>query len=105
MDVFYPLMPRPLLPGEPRRKLIGPVSKYTRIMPVHPNREHESSWQVVYATRDARQQHSVDHSAEHGVDHSAEQSASEPQLLQTSHHETPAADQHADADGHLDLYV
>lgn len=97
MDVFYPLMPRPLLPGEPHRRLIGPVSKYTRIMPVHPNREHESSWQVVYAARDAQQERGADQSAGHKV--------SEPELLQTSHHETPEAEQHADADGHLDLYI
>jgi hypothetical protein len=95
MDVFYPFVLRPLLPGEPRRQLIGPVTKYTRIMPVHPNREYQSSWQVVLAARDARQH---DNAAKHTQ-------SDQPELLQTSHPETPAAEQHADAEGHLDLYI
>jgi len=94
MDAFYPFVSKPLLPGEPRRRLIAPVSKYTRIMPLHPNREFQRNGQVDEIAADAQHEHGPSHHAQ-----------TQPKLLQTSHAETPVEDQHVDADGHLDLYV
>lgn len=92
MDIFYPFITRPLLPAQPRKKLITPVGRYTRMLPVQSERQQHADWPAV----------SVPEQLQQPVVAGA---PTEPTLLQTSHHETPPADQHADADGHLDLYI
>jgi len=93
MDAFYPFIRRPLLPAQPRSRLITPVGKYTSMQPIRPDRpEH------LYRPADLPEFTSQPSDIE-------ARASADPVLLQTSHPETPAAEQHADAEGHLDLYI
>lgn len=92
MDAFYPFIRRPLLPAQPRSRLITPVAKYTRMLPIlldSPAQQHGQLDLVEPLSPQVVQEHP----------------GAVPGLLQTSHHETPPAEQHADAEGHLDLYI
>lgn len=92
MDAFYPFIRRPLLPVQPRSRLITPVAKYSRMLPI----ELDSP---------AQRHGNFDQREPLSPQVAEEQPSVAPVLLQTSHHETPPAEQHADAEGHLDLYI
>jgi len=96
MDAFYPFMVRPFQPAEPGGKLIAPVSRYVRIS----RDEHHH-----YARMGWRAYQQQPNSQEYFQEGSQQQTDAEPTLRQTTHAETPEAEQHADADGHLDIYI
>lgn len=96
MDAFYPFMVRPFQPAEPGGKLISPVSRYVRISRDEHHHYARMGWRA-YQQRANSQEGSQDGSQQHPD--------AEPTLLQTTHAETPEAEQHPDADGHLDIYI
>lgn len=121
MDVLFPYLPRVTnTPVEPNNRLILPVSKYQRI---HGEASTEQQYRV--GMRDPRRhqqepqqqpQHQPDQQQasqhEQPGEHqqgpqqaSASTEGSELHLLPTGHAVTPEQDQHADADGHLDIYI
>lgn len=112
MDVLFPYLPRVMnQPVDNAARLILPVAKYERI---HAEPSSEKRHRV--GMRDPRQyqqpaeQQTPEHQAEQQAQpdttaQNAAQYLQEPQLLQTGHAVTPEQDQHADAEGHLDIYV
>ncbi|MCT6701453.1 hypothetical protein [Rheinheimera sp. 4Y26] len=113
MDVLFPYLPRvTTTPVDSNNRLILPVSKYQRI---HAEASTEQQYRV--GMRDPRrhqqepqQQQSSQHEqpGEHqqGPQQAgASTEGSELHLLPTGHAVTPEQDQHADAEGHLDIYI
>ncbi len=114
MDAIFPYLIRNTPAAGPSQHLIEPVSKYARFSPDAHGHHHEI-WQYRISERypqsqqkQSQQKQSQQQSQQQQT--SPEQSA-EPMLmaethyLPTSHAVTPEADQHADADGHLDIYI
>lgn len=107
MDVLFPYLPRVMnQPVDHAARLILPVAKYERI-----HAEPSSEQRQRVGMRDPRQyQQPEEQPPEQQSEQQAEQQQTtqltqEPQLLPTGHAVTPEQDQHADADGHLDIYV
>ncbi len=105
MDAIFPYLVRRTPAAEPSQRLIEPVTKYTRFSPDEHGHHHEI-WQYRISERheqSRQQQHSPE---QQDPQQSQQQSKpAEPQYLPTSHAVTPEDEQHADADGHLDIYV
>ncbi len=101
MDAFYPYITRTnTQPAEHSTRLIVPVLKYERI---HADTSTDKKIRVGWQEPKKRQQQSQQDTQQHsGVSESIEQ---ELHLIPTSHAVTPDADLHADAEGHLDIYV
>jgi TFIIF-interacting CTD phosphatase-like protein len=106
MDAIFPYLVRRTPAAEPSQRLIEPVTKYTRFSPDEHGHHHEI-WQYRISERheqSRQQQHSPEQ--QDPQQQSQQQSKpAEPQYLPTSHAVTPEDEQHADADGHLDIYV
>ncbi len=106
MDAIFPYLVRRTPAAEPSQRLIEPVTKYTRFSPDEHGHHHEI-WQYRISERheqSRQQQHSPEQ--QDPQQQSQQQSKPvEPQYLPTSHAVTPEDEQHADADGHLDIYV
>ncbi len=106
MDAIFPYLVRRTPAAEPSQRLIEPVTKYTRFSPDEHGHHHEI-WQYRISERheqSRQQQHSPEQ--QDPQQQSQQQSKpAKPQYLPTSHTVTPEAEQHADADGHLDIYV
>lgn len=107
MDVLFPYLPRVMnQPVDHATRLILPVAKYERI---HAEPSSEKRHRV--GMRDPRQyQQPEERQPEQQAKQQTEQQqilqqTLEPQLLPTGHAVTPEQDQHADAEGHLDIYV
>lgn len=103
MDAIFPYLVRRTPAAEPSQHLIEPVTKYTRFSPDEHGHHHEI-WQYRISERheQSRQQQ---HSQQQAEQNPQQTKPAEPQYLPTSHAVTPEAEQHADADGHLDIYV
>ncbi len=103
MDAIFPYLIRRTPAAEPSQHLIGPVTKYTRFSPDEHGHHHEI-WQYRISERheQSRQQQHPQQQSEQQPQQTA---PDEPQYLPTSHAVTPEDEQHADADGHLDIYV
>ncbi len=100
MDILFPYLPRNAPPAEPTKRLIEPVSKYARFTPHDQDSQQRVGWQQ----HKPQQQGSGQSQQEQD---SGQPAAEEPthHYLPTSHPETPETEQHADADGHLDIYI
>ena len=100
MDAIFPYLVRRTPAAEPSQRLIEPVTKYTRFSPDEHGHHHEI-WQYRISERheQSRQQQQQPQQEQ------PQAQPAEPHYLQTSHAVTPEAEQHADADGHLDIYV
>lgn len=100
MDAIFPYLVRRTPAAEPSQRLIEPVTKYTRFSPDEHGHHHEI-WQYRISERheQSRQQQQQPQQEQ------PQAQPVEPHYLQTSHAVTPEAEQHADADGHLDIYV
>lgn len=105
MDAIFPYLVRRTPAAEPSQRLIEPVTKYTRFSPDEHGHHHEI-WQYRISERheQSRQQQ---HSPQQQDPQQGQQQSmpAESHYLPTSHAVTPEAEQHADADGHLDIYV
>lgn len=101
MDAFYPYITRTnTQPAEHPIRLIVPVLKYERI---HADTSTDKKIRVGWQEPKQRQQQPQQDAQQHsGATTSIEQ---ELHLIPTSHAVTPDADLHADAEGHLDIYV
>lgn len=107
MDAIFPYLIRRTPAAEPSQHLIEPVTKYTRFSPDEHGHHHEI-WQYRISERheqSRQQQHSQQQAAQNPQRPPQQTMPAEPQYLPTSHAVTPEAEQHADADGHLDIYV
>lgn len=106
MDAIFPYLARAKpadLAGPANSELISPVMKYTRIAGEQKQQhQHRIGWQDPARQGSARrqQQQQSDAAAEPEVPVGAES-----HWLQTGHVVTPEADQHADKEGHLDIYI
>ena len=101
MDAFYPYITRTNThPAEHPIRLILPVLKYERI---HADTSTDKKIRVGWQEPKKRQQQPHQNTQQgSGTTESIEQ---ELHLIPTSHAVTPDADLHADAEGHLDIYV
>lgn len=107
MDAIFPYLVRRTPAAEPSQRLIEPVTKYTRFSPDEHGHHHEI-WQYRISERheQSRQQQHPQQQSEQQPQQAPQQTMpAEPQYLPTSHAVTPEDEQHADADGHLDIYV
>lgn len=103
MDAIFPYLVRNTPAAEPSQRLIEPVRKYTRFSPDEHGHHHEI-WQ--YRISEQRAQSEQKKQQQHQPEQAPEpDQASEPHYLQTCHASTPESEQHADADGHLDIYI
>jgi hypothetical protein len=117
MDVLYPYLTRVnSQPTVAAKRLISPVLKYQRMQPEpDPDKPFRVGWQQwqrqlqqlshqarVSARQGGKQQNQSD--AEPAFTE-AKPALAEPELLATGHAVTPEQDQHADAEGHLDIYI
>lgn len=107
MDAFYPYITRTnTQPVETATRLILPVSKYQRIhAEIGNDKKFRVGWQE---PKQQRQQTPEQQSAnQQNPEPQAEPQTIEQELhlIPTSHSVTPDAQAHADADGHLDIYV
>ena len=109
MDAFYPYITRTnTQPVESPARLILPVAKYERIHAETGNeKKFRVGWQEPKHKRQqdaAPEQQTAD---QQSTGHAAEPETIEQELhlIPTSHAVTPDAEAHADADGHLDIYV
>ncbi|WP_031571880.1 hypothetical protein [Rheinheimera texasensis] len=103
MDAIFPYLVRRTPAAEPSQRLIEPVTKYTRFSPDEHGHHHEI-WQYRISGRQ-EQSRQQQQSQQQSEQQPQQTKPGEPQYLPTSHAVTPEADQHADADGHLDIYV
>lgn len=120
MDMLFPYLTR--LSSQPTvtaKRLISPVLKYQRIVPEpDPDKPFRVGWQHWQHQRfldkaaESTQTQSQDreqHHPQHDAPAQAEQTAPDPLTehpwLPTGHAVTPEQDQHADAAGHLDIYI
>lgn len=105
MDAIFPYLQRNNLAVESSQRLIEPVSKYTRFSPDEHGHHHEI-WQYrVSCQQQASQQQQQHHQQQQQANANAQPQQATEQYLPTSHAVTPEAEQHADADGHLDIYI
>lgn len=106
MDAIFPYLVRRTPAAEPSQRLIEPVTKYTRFSPDEHGHHHEI-WQYRISERheQSRQQQHSPEQQEPQQQSQQQSKPAEPQYLPTSHAVTPEDEQHADADGHLDIYV
>lgn len=87
MDALYPFLPR-LHPEEAKQQpLITPVGRYVTISGLDTAVPHRVGWQEPKKKRQQSAQQQASHAPDGG------------------HETTPEADQHVDAQGHLDIYV
>ncbi len=87
MDALYPFLPR-LHPEEAKpQPLIAPVGRYVTIAGLDTSVPHRVGWQDSKKKRQQNPEQQVSHAPEGG------------------HETTPEAEQHVDAQGHLDIYV
>ena len=125
MDVLFPYLPRvTTTPVDANNRLILPVSKYQRIhgeasteqqyrVGMRDPRRHQQEPQQQSQQQSQHQpeqqqasQHEQAREQEQGLQHAGVPAENtELHLLPTGHAVTPEQDQHADADGHLDIYV
>lgn len=103
MDAIFPYLVRRTPAAEPSQRLIEPVTKYTRFSPDEHGHHHEI-WQYRISERHPQSQQQQQ-SQQQPEQQPQQTKPGEPQYLPTSHAVTPEAEQHADADGHLDIYV
>lgn len=100
MDALYPYLQRATPASPAPFSLISPVIKYSRIA----NEDKQQHQQRIGWRLPSRQQQASSH--QHADPH---QTQAEPEiekpLLATCHAVTPEALQHADAEGHLDIYI
>ncbi len=109
MDAIFPYLIRNTPAAEPSQHLIEPVSKYARFSPDAHGHHHEI-WQYRISEKYPQSQQKQSQQQSQQQQTAPEQAAetvvaAEPHYLPTSHAVTPEADQHADADGHLDIYI
>ena len=108
MDAIFPYLIRNTPAAEPSQRLIEPVSKYARFSPDADGHHHEI-WQYriseKYPQSQQKQSQQQSQQQQTSLAQSAEAATTETHYLPTSHAVTPEADQHADADGHLDIYI
>ncbi len=111
MDAIFPYLIRNTPAAEPSQRLIEPVSKYARFSPDAHGHHHEI-WQYRVSERypqsqqkQSQQQQSQQQQQASPVLSAEPVATAEPHYLPTGHAVTPEADQHADAEGHLDIYV
>ena len=115
MDAIFPYLIRNTPAAEPSQRLIEPVSKYARFSPDAHGHHHEI-WQYRISERYPQTQQKQSQQKQSQQQQSQQQqaapeqpvepvAAAEPHYLPTGHAVTPEAEQHADADGHLDIYV
>lgn len=117
MDVLFPYLSRVNnQPAVAAKRLITPVLKYQRMQPEpDPDKPFRIGWQQwqrqlqqlshqasVSARQGGQQQ---GHSDAEPAFSEAKPALAEPELLATGHAVTPEQDQHADAEGHLDIYI
>jgi len=100
MDAIFPYLVRRTPAAEPSQRLIEPVTKYTRFSPDEHGHHHEI-WQYRISERYQQSQQQQQNSAKP----QQPPETKETHYLPTSHAVTPEADQHVDADGHLDIYI
>lgn len=106
MDAIFPYLVRNNTAVELSQRLIEPVSKYTRFSPDESGHHHEIwHYRVSFQQQASQQQQHPQHSKPEPQPESHTLQASEEAYLPTSHAVTPEAEQHADADGHLDIYI
>ncbi len=105
MDAIFPFLARAKpadLAGAEHSELISPVMKYTRIAGEQKQQhQHRIGWQDPFrrgAARRQQQQSEADSETK-------PQAEADSHWLQTGHVVTPEAEQHADAQGHLDIYI
>jgi hypothetical protein len=110
MDAIFPYLARAKpadLAGPAHSDLISPVLKYTRIAGEQKQQhQHRIGWQDPARQGSARRQQQQQQQQQ-------PEAAADPKVpveeeshwLQTGHVVTPEADQHADAEGHLDIYI
>lgn len=106
MDAIFPYLVRRTPAAEPSQRLIEPVTKFTRFSPDE-HGHHREIWQYRISERheQSRQQQHSPEQQEPQQQSQQQLKPAEPQYLPTSHAVTPEDEQHADADGHLDIYV
>lgn len=106
MDAIFPYLIRNTPAAEPSQRLIEPVTKYTRFSPDEHGHHHEI-WQYRISERHEQSRQQQQSTQQQSAQQQSPQQAApaEPHYLPTSHAVTPEAEQHADADGHLDIYV
>lgn len=111
MDAIFPYLIRHTPAAEPSQRLIEPVSKYARFSPDAHGHHHEI-WQYRVSERypQSQQKQSQQKQSQQNQQAAPAQPAEspvkpEPHYLATGHAVTPEADQHADAEGHLDIYI
>lgn len=102
MDAIFPYLVRNKSAAELSQRLIEPVSKYARFSPDEHGHHHEI-WQ--YRVSEQYQQSQQQQKQQQPDKQAQSPAPSESQYLPTSHAVTPEAEQHADADGHLDIYI
>ena len=100
LDAIFPFLIRRTPSAEPSQRLIEPVSKYARFSPDEHGHHHEI-WQYRISERYQQSQQQQQNSAKP----QQPPETKETHYLPTSHAVTPEADQHVDADGHLDIYI
>lgn len=87
MDALYPFLPR-LHPEDAKQQpLIAPVGRYVSIAGLDPTVPHRVGWQEPKKKRQQATPQQSSHAPDGG------------------HETTPEAEQHVDAQGHLDIYV
>lgn len=115
MDILFPYLSRlNVQPTVVAKRLISPILKYQRIQPEpEPAKPFRVGWQQWQ--RQLQQFSQSEYSGQGSQQHG--QSGAEPEftelkpallpteLLATGHAVTPEQDQHADAEGHLDIYI
>ena len=106
MDAIFPYLARAKpadLAGPAHSELISPVMKYTRIAGEQKQQhQHRIGWQDPTRQGSARRQQQQQSDTAPELKGSV---AEEPHWLQTGHVVTPEAEQHTDAEGHLDIYI
>lgn len=121
MDLLFPYLTR--LSSQPivtTKRLISPVLKYQRIVPEpDPDKPFRLGWQhwqhrlllekvvaLKQQTQDQqREQQQPPHDAPAKPEQTSSKKSAEHTWLPTGHAVTPEQDQHADAAGHLDIYI
>jgi len=101
LDAIFPYLIRRTPSAEPSQRLIEPVSKYARFSPDEHGHHHEI-WQYRISER---YQQSQQQQQQQSAKPQQPPEIEETHYLPTSHAVTPEADQHVDADGHLDIYI
>jgi hypothetical protein len=102
MDAIYPFLARAKpadLAEHVHNELISPVMKYTRIAGEQKQQhQHRIGWQDPARRQQQRQQSAHSNDDKTPVE-------PESHWLACGHAVTPEAEQHADEEGHLDIYI